>query len=95
MPNRGGPLNNKRKVLSSVTQSILLYGAPLSEVERYKTYENMLEKVQRKSIIRITRSYRKVLTVALQEIPGTPPIDLLVTERESQKCWELQKLGKK
>ncbi|KAI5735528.1 hypothetical protein M8J77_019588 [Diaphorina citri] len=83
MPNRGGPSNKKRVVLSSIVHSILLYGAPFwAEVMKYRTHVNRLEQVQRKSMIRIIRSYRTVSTVALQVLSGTIPIDLLVVERE-------------
>lgn len=83
MPNVGGPESKKRMVLYGAAQSILLYGAPVwsSVVERIPAYKNILEKAQRRGLIRVASSYKTVSAEALQVITGTPPIDLLAKER--------------
>lgn len=83
MPNIGGANTNKRKMLSGVTHSILLYGAPLwsGMVEQIPAYQNLLNKSQRKVLLRVVSSYRTVSVEALQVITRTLPIDLMAKER--------------
>ncbi|KAJ8956199.1 hypothetical protein NQ318_020752 [Aromia moschata] len=82
MPNINGPSAGKRKLLSAVTHSIILYAAPIwHNATRYKKYENMLKKAQRKVVTRICSAYRTISTVAALVISGTPPIRLQIKER--------------
>lgn len=83
MPNIGGATSQKRELLYRVSESILLYGAPVwsSMVERISAYKNILAKSQRKGLIRVASAYRTVSTEALQVITAIPPIDLLAKER--------------
>ncbi|KAJ8939473.1 hypothetical protein NQ318_022527 [Aromia moschata] len=79
MRNINGPSAGKRKLLSAVTHSIILYAAPIwHNVTRYKKYENMLKKAQRKVVTRICSAYRTISTVAALVISGTPPIRLQI-----------------
>lgn len=82
MPNISGPENDKRKILASVVYSTLLYGAPVwGSVLRWNKYINLMERVQRKVMIRMCRSYRTVSTRALQVLSGTLPIELMVDQK--------------
>lgn len=82
MPNISGPKNCKRKLLGAVVYSTLFYGIPAwADVLKYKVYRLRLEKVQRKIMLRLCRSYRTTSTVALQVLSGTLPIELMAEER--------------
>lgn len=82
LPNIQGPSWSKRVLLNAVVQSTLLYGAPIwYKVLNIKKYKQQLEKVQRKTMLRIASGYRTISTVALQIITGVIPIDLLIEER--------------
>ncbi|CAI6362877.1 unnamed protein product [Macrosiphum euphorbiae] len=85
MPNIGGPKESRRKLLLSVTTSILLYGAPswaetMSLVPRNKSLVNG---VQRKALLRSICGYRTVSETATSILAGTPPADLLAEERSA------------
>lgn len=82
MPNIGGPKAGKRRVLSGVVNSVILYAAPAwKEWALVTRHRRALEKVQRKVAIRISSAYRTVSTKAIQVVAGTIPIHLLVNER--------------
>ncbi|KAI5754009.1 hypothetical protein M8J77_005034 [Diaphorina citri] len=82
MPNIDGPDNGKRRMLASVVYSILLYGAPVwGNVTKWHKYVTLLERVQRKVMLRLCRAYRTTSTPALQIITGTLPIELMVKEK--------------
>lgn len=82
LPNIGGPGSAKRSVLSSALHNIILYGAPVwMDVIEKKKYRQILEKTQRKILLRAAQAYRTVSGLALQVITGTIPVDLLVRER--------------
>jgi len=60
MPNVGGPRKGRRRLLVSVVQSILLYGAPMwapTLVYNRRGVE-MLARVQRRAVIRSACAYR-------------------------------------
>lgn len=87
MPNIGGPKAGRRRILSSVVNSILLYGAPAwRDWAQRGRYRKILESTQRKTAIRIASAYRTVSTKAIQVIAGTIPIHLLVAERTYDKA---------
>lgn len=87
LPNIRGPGSTKRLLLYNVVQSILLYAAPVwFGAMRIKRYKNMMEKAQRRMLLRVACAYRTVSTRALQVITGTPPIELLVAERRNVHC---------
>lgn len=82
MPNVGGPRENNRRILISVVQSIILYGAGIwkSAIGK-KIYRDKLIRLQRKTALRIVSACRTTSTKALMVIALTPPINLLVEER--------------
>lgn len=82
MPNIGGPSTGTRTVISSVVNSILLYAAPTWNKWVLKAkYRKILERTQRKTLIRVARAYRTTSTRALQAITGIAPIHLQALER--------------
>lgn len=85
MPNVGGPRASKRRVLASVVNSQLLYGAPVwrTAIENKKVCRKLL-KIQRQMAIRVSSAYRTISTEAVGVIAGIPPIDLQVTERSAK-----------
>lgn len=83
LPNTRGPGEVKRRMLIGVVQSILLYAAPIWQgVLRIKKYENLLISTQRKILLRSISAYRTISAIAAQAIAGSPPINLLISERE-------------
>lgn len=84
MPNVGGPSVTKRRLLSTVVTSKLLYAAPVwaSRATRFKTNKDMLGRAQRLAALRITRCYKTVSTMAAFFLAEIPPTDLLAKERE-------------
>jgi hypothetical protein len=91
MPSEGGPSSEKRKILASVAESIILYGSVIWEPAlKIKKYSDLLTRCQRKVVLRVILAYKTVSTAALLVIAGTPPIDLLARERN-----EIHKKGVK
>ena len=67
MPKVYGPSSERRMVLSTVVQSVLLYGAPAWEVAlRHKKYVQIIRSVERKMAVRVTSAYRTVSTDAIE-----------------------------
>lgn len=85
MPNIGGPRASKRKVLSSVVHSQILYGAPVwyNIIENKKLVQK-LTTLQRKITLRICSAYRTVSAESACAISGTPPIELQILERRER-----------
>ena len=82
MPSIGGPCSRKRHMLNGTLQSIITYGAPVWHAAlKMKKYDKLLEKTQRKVLIKICCSYRTAPTEGLYVIAGVIPIGLLVKER--------------
>lgn len=87
MPNIGGPRASKRRILSSVVHSQLLYGAPIwHKATENKKLLQRLASVQRKMSIRVCSAYRTISTEGVGVIAGIPPIDLLAKERYETYC---------
>lgn len=82
MPNIGGPRASKRKTMSSVIHSQILYAAPAwhSAIKK-KGIRTQLNRTQRGMLIRVVSSYRTISAAAAGIIAGIPPLDLLVQER--------------
>lgn len=81
MPNIGGPSFEKRKVLAGVAKSIIMYGAPIwGKALSSKKNRDLVESIQRKSLLRVTSAYRTTSIKALQVIAGVLPIDIQVEE---------------
>lgn len=80
--NLGGPATSKRKLLATVTDSIILYASPIwrgaLEVSRTR---GVLEACRRKMALRVIRGYRTVSLEAALTLSGMPPIELLAEAR--------------
>lgn len=83
MPNIGGPCEARRRLLTSVVQSVLLYGAPTwAPSLRYnRRATDALAAIQRRAAIRTVGAYRTVSLDAVATVAGLVPIDLLALER--------------
>lgn len=83
MPNVGGPSTAKRRLLQSVTQSKLLYAAPVWGLGATTTAKNRnsLIRAQRLSALRIARCYRTVSDAAALVVADMIPADLIARER--------------
>lgn len=92
MPNIGGPKSGRRRLYLGVTQSILLYAAPVWEgalsVEKHR---RKMASVQRACALRVVCGYRTVSEQAALVLASSPPIDLLAAER--RVCYEAKKAG--
>lgn len=86
MPNVGGPKEKKRRLLSAVVHSVLLYGAPSwAEASQYiPSYVAKLNRVQRRVLVRCISAYSSVSYEAINVLSRTPPADLCALER-----WEM------
>ena len=82
MPNIGGPREAKRRLVSSVVPSKLLYAAPVwANALQNHTIQRKLFSAQRLVALRIVSAYRTVSTSAVLALANVPPIDLLAEER--------------
>lgn len=85
MPNIGGPRSSKRRVLTSIIHSKILYAAPVWYVAmENKKLKSRLLSVQRLAAIRVSSGYRTISTAAVGVIAGIAPIDLLALERKEK-----------
>lgn len=85
MPNMGAPRASKRRLLSSVVHSQLLYGAAVwCGVRQNKRIMMSLNRVQRLMSIRVCSAYRTISTDAVGVIAGIAPIGLQITERHER-----------
>lgn len=83
MQNINGPSSEKRLLLYGVVQSIVLYGAHVwGGVIAIQKYGKMLERLQRRALLRVVSGYRTVSTEAVQVLAGIPPISLIIQERK-------------
>ena len=84
MPNLGGPKEVKRRVISSVVHSKMLYAAPVWADSLEKQYiRRKYVQVQRRMALRIASAYRTVSDSAALVITSIPPIELLAKERKN------------
>jgi len=85
MPNMGGPREDRRRLLSSVVHSVLLYGAPswAHTLEIVPGNVRTLNRAQRRVLLRCACAYRTVSEAATNVIASTPPADLLAKERKT------------
>ena len=85
MPNVGGPRTTKRRILSSVVHSQILYGCPACyEASKNKTLMTKLKRIQRVICIRVCSAYRTISTQGVGVISGIPPINLQIEERRER-----------
>lgn len=83
MPNTGGAKSHRRKLLASVTQSIMLYGAPVWAKHMGRKGWNILDKSNRKMGLRVVAAYRTVSKEAVEVIACMPPPELIAEYRRS------------
>lgn len=82
LPNIGGPGSKRREILYTVVQSQSLYAIPAwISALRIKKLREILERLQRRSLLRITSGYRTISTRAIQVLAGIPPIYLVAEEQ--------------
>ena len=83
MANTKGPRPSVRRLLMTVTHSMLLYGAEIwAGALRIEKYRKAMAAVQRRGALRIACAYRTVSAAAVLAIAGVVPIDLLALERK-------------
>ena len=83
MGNTKGPRPSVRRLLMTVTHSILLYGAEIwADATRIEKYRKKIAAVQRRGALRIACAYRTVSEAAVLAIAGVVPVDLLALERK-------------
>ena len=82
MPNIGGPREAKKRLVTTVVHSKLLYGAPVwaSEIKNQAILKR-LSSAQKGVALRVISAYRTVSTSAVLVLASVPPIDLLARER--------------
>ncbi|XP_033218168.1 uncharacterized protein LOC117173636 [Belonocnema kinseyi] len=85
MANIGGPKPSRRRLLMSVTHSILLCAAEVwADALRIKKYRKRMAALQRRGAQNVARAYRTVSEPATLVIVGVIPIDLLAAERKRE-----------
>jgi len=84
MPFVGGPQEDRRRLMSSVDHSVLPYGTPVwaHTLDLSPANAKIINKVQRKVLLRKTCAHRTVSEAATKVIAATPPADLLARVRE-------------
>lgn len=82
MPNIGGPRQIRRKLLSSVVSSVMLYASPIwSEAMAVTSYARQVTSVYRRAALRVARAFRTVSYDAVCVIADMTPIQLMAEER--------------
>ncbi|XP_053698756.1 uncharacterized protein LOC128745702 [Sabethes cyaneus] len=86
MPNNFGPSSSKRRLLASVSSSILRYGGP-AWITALQTQRNRakLRSTARLMTIRVVSAYRTISSEAACVIAGMIPID--ITLMENYECY--------
>lgn len=80
MPNTRGPKYLRRKLLTSVVRSIILYASPIwSDALRFRSYVGLISPVYRLAALRVCSGFRTVSDEAAFVIAGMLPIDLEAT----------------
>lgn len=82
MPNISAAKPTKRRLLSNVVHSIMLYGSPFWSQDMSPSGWTELTKVQRRICLRVASAYRTVSGDAVGVITGIAPIDLLAKDRK-------------
>lgn len=84
MPNISAARQTKRKLLSNVAHSVMLYGAPVWSDKMSAAGWADLLKVQRRICLRVAAAYCTTSREAVLVITGIPPLYLLAKERRQQ-----------
>lgn len=92
MPNIGGPRQIRRRLLATVTQSVLLYSAPTwaSSLDK-KSHSGRLVKAMRPVMLKTVCGYRTISNDALCILSCLMPIDIIAKERGrvfDRRCGE-------
>lgn len=82
MPNISSTRQTKRKLLSNVAHSVMLYGAPVWSDKMSATDWTELLKVQRRICSRVASAYCTTSGEAVLVITGIPLLNLLAKERK-------------
>lgn len=83
LPRVGGPSDAKRRLLMSVVNSILLYGAPVwHKAMTVRRSRGLLLRPQRLMALRCIRAYRTVSLEAALVLAAAPPVHLVASYRE-------------
>lgn len=82
MPNISAAKQTKRKLLSNVAHSVMLYGAPVWVDDMSATGWTELLKVQRRICLRVASGYCTISREAVSVIVGIAPLNLLAKERK-------------
>ncbi|CAB0032737.1 unnamed protein product [Trichogramma brassicae] len=82
IPNIGGPRCSRRRLYTSVIDSVLLYGAPTwKEATGTHSYVRKAEAIHRRACLRAICGFHSIFHEAVHVLAGTPPLVLLVDER--------------
>lgn len=76
MANKGGPMSCTRRLLASVTTSVMMYGVPVWAEALETGAADILERVQRQAAIRVCCAYRTISREAVLVIAGILPMRL-------------------
>ena len=92
MPRTGGAGEAKRRLLATVADSVVLYGASVwgPTAMKYKGNRNLLRSTQRKIALRICRAYRTVSTPAALVLARLLPWDLVIEEKSKRNDLALE-----
>lgn len=92
MANVGGPTQNKRKLLMTTINSILLYGSEIwADALNANCRRRLYAAVQRTASLRVASAYRTVSEPAVLVISDNIPIDLLAQEKK--RSWDASRRG--
>lgn len=83
LPNVGGPIAGKRRVLALALQSVVMYGAPAwaQTAECFQSSKKLLVKTQRIMALRVCSAYRTAPSDAIFILADMIPLHLLAMER--------------
>ena len=79
LPNIGGPQGEKRRLISTVIDSIILYAAPIWANAKHTHMQHVL-RTQRRSALRVACAYSTVSDDAVCVIASKTPIDIRAKE---------------
>uniref|UniRef100_A0A2S2NQQ6 Reverse transcriptase domain-containing protein n=1 Tax=Schizaphis graminum TaxID=13262 RepID=A0A2S2NQQ6_SCHGA len=92
MPNVGGPSPTKRKLLTSVVNSQLLYAAPVWHLTtKFRNHRQLLLGPQRTMALRVASAYRTVSTAAIMVVAGTVPVHLMASGRAELRRLQMNR----
>lgn len=88
MPNTGGAKSQRRRLLATVSQSIMLYGAPVWAKHIGRKGWEILDKSNRAIGLRVIAAYTTVSKPAVEILSGMPPPELIAEYRRSMRTAE-------